>query len=488
MKTLLRFGFNFKSIATLILILCGISSIAQVNLSDPISVTDFDNSYNNRSPRVSVNSDGEPIVFWMDNSSDEMYLSTLENNVFSEPTSIPLNGINPNLWSGSLGPNMVSNGDQVYVVFEKYGNAIYISHSSDGGQTWDNPVAAYTPPPNRRATIPIVAVDSDGQPFVAYTNTNINEEDAYYGMVKSVDFGQTFSEETNVSSEADGAEVCECCNGHIEVATNGNIYVAFRNNDNNERDMWLAVSTDGGDTFSSAFDIDQTDWIAQVCPSSGPNFTILEDEIVTVFYSGSGMDASDVFYSDFETLTNEPGVTYPLQSTDETSSGQNRPKVSGGSNTIGAVWQESFAGDYEIAMSISTSGSEGLNTNNFRITDMEGHQQYPDIYFDGNSFHVVYKEGDSGTVFYQNVSINTNGIAGLENSNFTIGPNPSNGILNIELLSSSIENITITDALGKVVFQQLSDGQNTQLDISNLTPGMYLVSLNNQQAQKLIVR
>ena len=56
------------------------------------------------------------------------------------------------------------------------------------------------------------------------------------------------------------------------------MYIAFRNNDNNLRDIWLTRSTDGGDSFSSAFDVDETDWIVSACPSNGPHFAIVDDE------------------------------------------------------------------------------------------------------------------------------------------------------------------------------------------------------------------
>ena len=250
---------------------------AQLSISDPISVTDGDMSFGKGNPKLALNGNGDLVVFWMRTDNEAFFISTLVDGVFSTPNNIPFEGLNPNLWSGSLGPNMASHGDHVYVTFEVYGDAIYVTHSSDGGLTWDAPVSAFVPPTGRRATIPTITVDTDGQPYIGYINTNASEQGAYYGMVRSLDFGQNFLDEVNVSENAAGAEVCECCNGHISVAANGDVYVAFRNNNNNLRDNWLVRSTDGGSSFASAFDVDETDWMIAACPTNGPHFSILDD-------------------------------------------------------------------------------------------------------------------------------------------------------------------------------------------------------------------
>jgi hypothetical protein len=254
---------------------------AQLLISDPISVTDGDISFGRMSPKLALNENGELLVFWMRTANKAFFISTLIDGEFSTPTQIPFGGLNPNMWNGSLGPNMASHGDHVYVTFEVYGDAIYVTHSSDGGTTWDLPVSAIVPPTGRRATIPTIAVDTEGQPYIAYVNTNASEQDAYYGMVKSENFGQNFLAEVNASENTAGTEVCECCNGHISVDSEGNVYIAFRNNNNNLRDNWLVKSTDGGASFESAFDVDETDWMISACPTNGPNFAIMDDLVST---------------------------------------------------------------------------------------------------------------------------------------------------------------------------------------------------------------
>jgi uncharacterized repeat protein (TIGR01451 family) len=79
--------------------------------------------------------------------------------------------------------------------------------------------------------------------------------------------------------------------------------------------------------------------------------------------------------------------------------------------------------------------------------------------------------------------------------NWSIYPNPANSLIQIELSKTTdlIKEIELTDLLGKTVLRKtnLKDHQQT-LDISNLSQGVYLVSITTQndfkQVKKLVVQ
>lgn len=79
--------------------------------------------------------------------------------------------------------------------------------------------------------------------------------------------------------------------------------------------------------------------------------------------------------------------------------------------------------------------------------------------------------------------------------NWSIYPNPANGLIQIELSKTTdlIKEIELTDLLGKTVYRKtnIKDSQQT-LDISNLSQGVYLVSITTQndfkQVKKLVVQ
>ncbi len=466
-----------KSLTTLVILSLQVGSVAQFTISEPVSVTDGDDGFGYQNPRLAQNASGEPIVFWLPTSSESFFISTLSNGDFSDPAQIPFNGLDPDLWGGSLGPNMAANGDHVYVTFEVYGQAIYVSHSGDGGLTWDAPVEAFVPPTGRKATIPIIAVDSDGQPYVAYVNTNNSEQDAYYGLVKSLDFGATFSDEVEASS-ASNEEVCECCNGHIAVADNGDVYVSYRNNEANLRDIWLAKSTDGGNTFESAYDVDETDWTLNGCPSNGPHFAFAGDQIVTSFYSGVGPEGSGVYSSTFDMLQSTVGSTNAVPASDISSGGQNRPRIVASGDTLAIVWQETFQGSSEIGMSISTTGASGLTMDAFRLTDESTTQRYPDVLLAGGSFHVVYEDPSSGTVMYQEVSFGSVDLEESSNTQFTIGPNPCSDYVIIQNENYPYQ-LTLTNQLPQVVVSRTVNSPSYQLNVNNYPSGIYYLNMKN---------
>jgi hypothetical protein len=172
------------------------------------------------------------------------------------------------------------------------------------------------------------------------------------------------------------------------------------------------------------------------------------------------------------------------------SSGLNRPRVAGSGDTLAIVWQESFESSLEIAMSVSTTGAEGLGSDPFLLTDLASSQNYPAILYSGNSFHVVYEDALSGTVMYQEVSFGILGVDAVEKERFQMGPNPCENTLTIHRESNKTSEINITDMLGRMVKKAIIVGQAIELDLSDLNPGVYFVSIGGgrENAQKLILR
>jgi hypothetical protein len=62
----------------------------------------------------------------------------------------------------------------------------------------------------------------------------------------------------------------------------------------------------------------------------------------------------------------------------------------------------------------------------------------------------------------------------------TIFPNPTEDVLNIR--TSTFENVTYTlyDAQGRLVMQDILSAEQTPIQVSQLAPGSYLLTLNNE--------
>jgi hypothetical protein len=105
---------------------------------------------------------------------------------------------------------------------------------------------------------------------------------------------------------------------------------------------------------------------------------------------------------------------------------------------------------------------------------------------------VLYIPGDAQTYTNPNACairfnlgpVNTTGIK--ENTeDISVFPNPSNGLVNIELENGLNTNIIIRDITGKVV-QELNINSSTSIDLNNYGKGIYLFEINSDE--KLITR
>lgn len=69
-------------------------------------------------------------------------------------------------------------------------------------------------------------------------------------------------------------------------------------------------------------------------------------------------------------------------------------------------------------------------------------------------------------------------------NNFSIYPNPVNNVLNISVKNEiSINNLSITDLNGRVVTSSSSSSSSSSIDVSNLSSGVYFVSIETNEGR-----
>ena len=101
----------------------------------------------------------------------------------------------------------------------------------------------------------------------------------------SNDFGLTFG--TAVSSTLNSPDdPCDCCKASLLVSGN-NIFVLFRNNENNKRNSYVSKSSNFGVSFDQVNEIDDYDWILNSCPSSVSRGVFIDDSLLIVKKSGA---------------------------------------------------------------------------------------------------------------------------------------------------------------------------------------------------------
>ncbi|MBC8883987.1 T9SS type A sorting domain-containing protein [Flavobacterium piscinae] len=147
-----------------------------------------------------------------------------------------------------------------------------------------------------------------------------------------------------------------------------------------------------------------------------------------------------------------------------------------------------FLEDYRVHLS-PTGGSQvanfttllidvnnELNTGNYRVQPLSDNLA-------GTSFRIAFQNdgNDQYVMFLDNITVTATVTASAEDffaNNLKIYPNPTNGMINLSSTTTLINNVSVTDLNGRIVKSfYLSGISQTELNVSDLTSGMYFVSV-----------
>jgi len=460
--------------------------------SEPIAVAE--SSFGNYSPRIALLADGTPAALWGKNA--KIYFSKMQGNEFSAPLEINTNGISPDVYNFG-GIDLAADGDRVFVTFEDFTAGIFFILSENGGETFELPVNVFDPPSGEWATLPSVGIDGQGNPLVSVLREKSNETNARYIMMRSDDGGLTFGPPVVASEPALGEYVCECCPSDI-YAKGDQVWLVFRNNNNNLRDMWVSRSDDLGINFTAATDVDATDWILNSCPISAPRMAPLAgDSLATAWMSGASGD-DRVYFSTLNGQTMEKGVEIPLPQLGAGS--QRRPDIAGRNDTLGIVWEETGFGvnSTDLMFAFSKNGTDGLVTNVVNITDASGYQRFPSLMYSNGYFHLIYADA-SGSVYYQKGTVSevnsANTVLAAPSLLKVISQPATNGKILLQLVGEITKplELSLLNMEGRIVKEQkLSPPAEGvfAFETGNVPAGVYIVqarSGNLSWAEKVVV-
>jgi hypothetical protein len=168
--------------------------------------------------------------------------------------------------------------------------------------------------------------------------------------------------------------------------------------------------------------------------------------------------------------------------------------IPAGATNISLNWaatslgNENFLEDYRVHLS-PTGGSQvanfttllidvnnELNTGNYRIQALSDNLA-------GTSFRVAFQNdgNDQYVMFLDNITVTATVTASTDDffaNNLKIYPNPTKDIINLSSSTTLINTVTVTDLNGRIVKSfNLSGISQTELNVSDLTSGMYFVSV-----------
>lgn len=139
--------------------------------------------------------------------------------------------------------------------------------------------------------------------------------------------------------------------------------------------------------------------------------------------------------------------------------------------------------------SVNTNAKGDNNVDNFERIDVEGASGTYNITI---SHKGTLAEPQAFSLVLTGITWNNIGVNENEIAEFSVWPNPNNGIFNIFVNEQDIINVKIIDVLGKETFTKemnFSNSSTNQIDLSHLTKGIYFIALekNGQSSVKKLI-
>lgn len=468
--------------ATLALFLFSINSQSQVIWNETQDVAD--NSFGDNRPRIVTDADGTPIVMWSENGA--VQVAKWNGNAFDEPQRV--NPENTTVATATwMGPGIAAFEDRVYVVYTETssaegGNEIKICSSTDGAQTFSDPVTVAENADLTRFSE--ITVDENGHPIVAYISFPESMDHHEWLVSTSSDFGNTFSEPALASGwSSETTEACDCCPASL-IRSDNTLVTLYRDNNSNTRNIWAGFSNNSGETFTEGYDVDQQNWQISACPASGPHGVIVGDTLYSTFMSG--VEGPPRVFASKMSISN-PGSPQVERLTDEFEdlSQQNFPRMAASGNTVATVWQQRIDWNNQLVFSIDEDITDG-ETPGFQTIDESGVIS-GDVTIFGQEVFVVWQNSILGVVKFKSGTIDFSSsveeTANLEN--IQVFPNPSSGVWNITNIEDNA-NYQLLDASGRIIQSKAETiiGGHLKIDLSDYPAGFYFLKVSTDDGSK----
>ena len=459
-----------KTIVLLTLLISG-QAFAQlgVNWNSEISVSDG-SVYGYLRPRMVLTANDVPVIAY--GNSVGLYVSRWNGTGFDTPVSLLPAGMEQYM-SGWTGADIASKGDTVIVVFKEQpltAGHVYSVRSTDGGVTFSDTIRVDNHT-SGVAWMPSLDMDEFGNPVVSYM---IHDDWANprYVLAQSADVGLTYDTEIEVITALPG-ETCDCCPSEM-VIDGARRVLLFRNNESNLRDIYGVLSNDGGVTYPYQTNVDNTGWIINACPSTGPHGVFNNNELLTVFTSkATGTNRVNISVSDVS-----GGLSYAtIYSLNDAEMSQNYPRISQSNDTTVMAWQGTATTGSDVYVSVVTGGDYGQLLSDATIANagQTGAQSNPDVIIKNGVVYYCFQDAGTTSVNFKTGTIQSVASQNeLEDfSNLLISPNPSStGVYTLN--TGAYRNVEVYNQLGeKVSFSIATDGSFSTISLDRQQAGIY---------------
>lgn len=262
---------------------------SEVTAEHRFPLTKEDMNEQMEAPALAVDGQHVYLAWVSETGSDQRTLFWTHSNdggaTFAEPRSLRTTGIHTSV-SESRGrkvarrlrtmPHLAVQAGTVYLAWVDGGPSVdsvvmRLVQSTDQGATFSEPVAVHQSLA-ARPTYTGMHVGADGTVVCSWLD-NRNRVQQPYASVRRPGATQ-FEMERMVYAGPDGRGICPCCPTQPMLSSNGDLFVAFRGNEADYRDIWIGRLPVGAQEFEAPRAIIAPTWQFEGCPHDGPTLGI----------------------------------------------------------------------------------------------------------------------------------------------------------------------------------------------------------------------
>ncbi len=208
-------------------------------------------------PDMAIGPNGNIYIVWEDNRNGnyDIYLSSSADGGSSFSTDVLIDNDGAN----QQRPAVVTYGtSNVYVVWQDFRNGnwdIYFARSSNGGASFGTPVLVSDAGGSSEQSYPDIAVAGNDNIYVVWQDFRNGNWDIYSAV--STDDGNSFDQNVRVNSNP--SPVIDQESPSVAVNDNDDIFVVWQDDRNGDDDIFLARSTNDGDSYQTEIEVSNDD-------------------------------------------------------------------------------------------------------------------------------------------------------------------------------------------------------------------------------------
>jgi len=464
-------------------------------------------------PRIAVGASRIIYVLWTDfrgGAEGQVYMTSSMDDGVSFATARPLTnarGLQAGMQRGAQ--FVVDAGGNLHLVWQESNAFGKISaryaRSVDGGATITDPIAIAADSGQQNQDFPSIAVDSGGNPYIAWIDDRDVVETGHTQLyfTRSTDGGMTFQTPMRASLMPGGVGgACECCNTSIAVSPYGNVFISFRSNIDNNRDIYIARSLDRGERFI-VYKAASESWNIPACPMTGSSICVDPDETAHVAWRDSRPSSAGRDYIYYNSLRREDTVCPHDARISNSPKKSNYPSIGlTRDGTLFCVYQDNRNDQADLYYTYSLDrGTSFVPDRKLTTETNTSKQELAALAVGSNGVrYVVWQDNrrDEGDVWFATDTtrlVPVSAVRGEEGESVRSEPmeaaeiDADAGQIRVQLPSPHAPLVlTIHTLLGELVLAHHAPYPTSTIDIRRLPAGRFLLSIGKRVIPFTVVR